>query len=97
VLRFFFPHGEENPPLVFMTTGAVLEEIDFMGKDQGHTRLLVRVGDFAWPAVFWNSSDRVGRDFGKNDKVTVLYQMEKNYFQNTETLRLSILDIKRCV
>jgi single-stranded-DNA-specific exonuclease len=97
VLKFFLPHGEDNPPLVFMTSGAVLEEIDFMGKDHGHIRLLVRGGDFAWPAVFWNSSERVGRDFGKNDKVTLLYQMEKNYFQNTETLRLSIIDIKRCV
>ncbi|MCL1818577.1 MAG: DHHA1 domain-containing protein, partial [Spirochaetaceae bacterium] len=97
VLKFFFPHGEENPPLVFMTAGAVLENIEFIGKGQEHLRVLVRAGSNAWPAVFWNSSERVGRDFSKNDKVTILYQMEKNYFQNKETLRLSILDIKRCV
>ena len=97
ILKYFFPHGEENPPLTFMTPGAVLENIEFIGKSHEHLRLLVRAGASAWPAVFWNAAERAGRDFGKNDKVNILYRMEKNYFQNKETLRLSILDIKRCV
>ncbi|MDR1179106.1 MAG: single-stranded-DNA-specific exonuclease RecJ [Spirochaetales bacterium] len=95
ILRFFAPHGEGNPALTFMTAGAVVEDITFIGKDKTHTRLLLRAGEHAWPAVFWNSADRVGKDFSKNDKVTLLYQMEKNYFQNKETLRLSVIDIKR--
>jgi single-stranded-DNA-specific exonuclease len=95
VLRFFAPHGEGNPALTFMTAGAVVEDISFIGKDKDHTRLLVRAGDYAWPAVFWNSAQRVGRDFSKNDKVDLVYQLEKNFFQNKETLRLSIIDIKR--
>ncbi|MDR1931512.1 MAG: single-stranded-DNA-specific exonuclease RecJ [Spirochaetales bacterium] len=97
LLNFFAPHGESNPVLTFMTPGVVVEDLAFIGKDQLHTRLLVRAGEYAWPAVFWNSAERVGRDFNKNDKVNLLYQLEKNYFQNKETLRLSIVDIKRCV
>jgi single-stranded-DNA-specific exonuclease len=96
IINFFAPHGEGNPALTFMTAGAVVEDLSFIGKDKDHTRLLLRAGEYAWPAVFWNSADRVGRDFNKNDKVSLLYQLEKNYFQNKETLRLSILDIKRC-
>ncbi|MDR3200003.1 MAG: single-stranded-DNA-specific exonuclease RecJ [Spirochaetales bacterium] len=97
LLDFFAPHGERNPVLTFMTPGVVVEDLSFIGKEQLHTRLLVRAGEHAWPAVFWNSAERVGRDFSKNDKVNLLYQLEKNYFQNKETLRLSIIDIKRCV
>ncbi|MDR1315714.1 MAG: single-stranded-DNA-specific exonuclease RecJ [Spirochaetales bacterium] len=95
ILRFFAPHGEGNPALTFMTAGAVVEDISFIGKDKTHTRLLLRAGEHAWPAVFWNSADRVGKDFSRNDTVNLLYQMEKNYFQNKETLRLSVIDIKR--
>ncbi len=97
VLDFFAPHGEANPPLTFLTTGAVVENVEFVGKrEQVHTRLLVRAGAHSWPAVFWNSAERVGRDFGKNDRVTIVYRVGKNYFQNKETLQLTILDIKRC-
>jgi single-stranded-DNA-specific exonuclease len=98
ILNFFAPHGENNPPLTFLTSGAVLEEIDFIGKkEQIHTRLLVRAGEHAWPAVFWDSAKRVGKDFNKNDKVNIVYQIGKNYFQNKENLQLTIIDIKRCI
>ncbi|MDR1626239.1 MAG: single-stranded-DNA-specific exonuclease RecJ [Spirochaetia bacterium] len=97
VLKFFAPHGEGNPALTFMTAGVVVEDISFIGRDKDHTRLLVRAGEHAWPAVFWNSAERVGRDFDRNDRVDILYQVEKNYFQNKETLRLAVIDIKRCV
>ncbi|MDR2589003.1 MAG: single-stranded-DNA-specific exonuclease RecJ [Spirochaetales bacterium] len=96
ILAFFAPYGKDNPPLTFLTPGVVLEELDFMGKkEQVHTRLLVRAGEHAWPAVFWNSASRVGTDFQRNDKVNIVYQVEKNFFQNRETPRLSIIDIKR--
>jgi len=97
VLDFFAPHGEAHPPLTFMTSGATVESIEFMGKrEQIHTRLLIRAGAHSWPAVFWNSADRVGRDFSQDDRVSLVYRIGKNYFQNKETLQMTILDIKRC-
>lgn len=96
-LNFFAPHGEGNPPLVFLTSDAVVENVDFVGKkEQVHTRLTIRAGEHKWPAVFWNSAERVGRDFSANDRVSIVYRIGKNYFQNKETLQLTILDIKRC-
>jgi single-stranded-DNA-specific exonuclease len=95
-LDFFAPYGELNPPLTFLTRGAAVSSVDFVGKkEQVHTKLLIKAGDFSWPAVFWNSAERVGRDFGLNDKVSIVYQIGKNYFQNKETLQLTILDIKK--
>ncbi|GAB4373485.1 MAG: single-stranded-DNA-specific exonuclease RecJ [Spirochaetales bacterium] len=95
-LEFFSPFGEENPPLVFRTSGVQIQSIDFIGrKEQTHTRLLIRTGTYAFPAVFWNSAERVGRDFSVNDTVSILYEVQKNTFQNQETLQLVILDIER--
>jgi single-stranded-DNA-specific exonuclease len=95
-LDFFSPFGEENPPLVFRTPGAQIQSIDFIGrKEQSHTRLLIRTGAYAFPAVFWNSAERVGKDFSVNDTVSIIYEVQKNTFQNQETLQLVILDIEK--
>jgi hypothetical protein len=45
--------------------------------------------------VFWNSAERVGRDFSVNDTVSIIYEVQKNTFQNQETLQLMILDIEK--
>ncbi|HOV37902.1 MAG TPA: single-stranded-DNA-specific exonuclease RecJ [Spirochaetales bacterium] len=95
-LEFFSPYGEENPPLVFHSAGVQIQSIDFIGrKEQSHTRLLIRAGSYAFPAVFWNSADRVGRDFSVNDHVNIVYELNKNNYQNKETLQLMILDLEK--
>lgn len=92
----FEPFGEENPPLVFLVQGAVLQEISLMGKtERVHVRLLVDTGNFKWPAVFWNAADRVGNDFAEGDTVSLVFRFSRNYFQNKETIQLMVLDIKR--
>jgi len=96
VIDFFAPYGEHNAPLVFLTQGVTVAGIDFVGKkEQCHTKLLIKAGEYSWPAVFWNSAERVGRDFSLNDVVNIVYQIGKNYFQNKETLQLTIIDVKR--
>jgi single-stranded-DNA-specific exonuclease len=96
VVELFKPYGERNPPLVFLSRGVKLSHIDIIGKkEQVHLKLLVEAGKYKWPAVFWNSADRVGKDFSEGDSVDIVYHISKNFFQNTETLRLNILDIKK--
>ncbi|MFQ3620500.1 MAG: single-stranded-DNA-specific exonuclease RecJ [Spirochaetales bacterium] len=95
-LDFFTPFGEDNPPLVFRTRGVQIQSIDFIGKkDLSHTRLLLRAGAYAFPSVFWNSAERVGRDFKVNDTVAIIYEVQKNNYQSKETLQLIILDIEK--
>jgi single-stranded-DNA-specific exonuclease len=97
VVELFEPYGEGCPPLVFLTRGAQVESVEVMGRRElAHLRLLLRAERFRWPAVYWNAAERAGRDFNVNDRVDVVFRLNRNYFLNTETLQLTILDLNRC-
>ncbi|MEW5813947.1 MAG: single-stranded-DNA-specific exonuclease RecJ [Spirochaetota bacterium] len=96
LVDLFEPYGEGNPSLVFLIKSARITEIELIGKqERTHVRLLLDIGKYKWPSVFWNASDRVGKDFALNDKVDLVFRLGRNYFQNTENLQLTILDIHR--
>jgi single-stranded-DNA-specific exonuclease len=96
VVENFQPYGEASPPLVFLTRGVEIEQLDIIGKQaKAHLRLLVKVDRFRWPAVYWNAAERAGRDFNLHDRVDIVFRLGRNYFQNTETLQLTILDLKQ--
>ncbi len=95
-VEMFEPYGEGNPPLVFLARGLKIASADIMGKSaQQHVRLLFDSGQYKWPGVFWRAAERVGIDFSIGDTVDVVFRLGRNYFQNTESLQLTILDIKR--
>ncbi|MGM0432181.1 MAG: single-stranded-DNA-specific exonuclease RecJ [Spirochaetota bacterium] len=90
------PYGEDHPPLQFMMRGAKLEEITLMGNnEQKHVRMLVSYGQYKWPAVFWRAGDRVGVDFTRGDTVDIVFRFGRNYYKNSETLQLTVLDIAK--
>ncbi len=90
------PYGEDHPPLLFLVRGVVIDELSIMGNtDPQHVRMLVSTGTHKWPAVFWRSADRISRDFSQGDRVDLLFRLGRNYFRNTETLQLTVLDIHR--
>ena len=95
-VEFFEPYGQGNTPLLFLLKGAKITELSLVGKtEKQHVRLLVDTGQFKWPGVFWNAAERVGRDFALNDTVDLVFRLGRNYFQNTESLQLTIVDIKK--
>ncbi|MFW6361588.1 MAG: single-stranded-DNA-specific exonuclease RecJ [Spirochaetota bacterium] len=92
----FEPYGEDNPPIIFLTRRLKISNIDLVGKgEQQHAKLLLDSGGYKWPAIFWRAGERVNRDFSLGDTVDVVFRLGRNYFQNTETSQLTILDIKR--
>jgi single-stranded-DNA-specific exonuclease len=95
VVSRFAPFGQDNPPLTFMIRGASLREVSFIGREESHCRLLLDSGNFRWPAVYWNGADRVDVDFSLNDRVDVLFEFGKNFYQNRERVQLRVLDIRR--
>ncbi len=96
VVEFFEPFGEKNPVLVFLTRKVRIESLEFIGKNEApHLKLLISGGKYRWPAVFWRAAERAGKDFDVNEEVDIVYQLGRNYFQNTDTLQLTILDIHR--
>jgi single-stranded-DNA-specific exonuclease len=95
IVEFFEPYGEGNPPLHFLTRGLLIEQLEIIGRrDAAHLKLLLGSGRFKWPAVYWNAAEKAGRDFNLHDSVDVVYRLARNYFQNTESLQLTILDLK---
>jgi single-stranded-DNA-specific exonuclease len=96
VVELFRPYGEGNPPLLFLSRKVKLRNLELIGKKElAHIRMLVETPKYRWPAIFWNSADRVDKDFSEGDTVDIVYNLSKNYFQQTETLRLNLMDVKR--
>jgi len=96
VVEDFQPYGEDSPPLVFLTRGVEIEQLDVIGRQaKAHLRLLIKADRYRWPAVYWNSADRAGRDFTVHDQADIVFRLGRNYFQNTETLQLTILDLRK--
>jgi single-stranded-DNA-specific exonuclease len=96
IVEIFEPYGEGCPPLVFLTRGARIERLEIVGRQEpAHVRMLLAVDRYKWPAVYWNAAPRAGKDFDCNDIVDIVFRLNRNYFMNTETLQLTILDLKR--
>lgn len=96
IVEQFEPYGERNPPLVFLTKGLKVLSCDLIGKKKlVHLKMLLDSGDYKWPAILWNGIDKLGTDFDVGDKVDVLYKLNKNYFNNQETIQIMVIDIVR--
>ncbi len=96
VVETFEPYGEGCPPLVFLTRGARIEQLEIVGrKDPAHVKMLLAADRYKWPAVYWNAAPLAGKEFDRNDTVDIVFRLNRNYFMNTETLQLTILDLKR--
>ncbi len=95
VVQAFEPYGQANPELRFLSRNLFLERVDFIGKDQEHLRLLLSGGGYKWPAVYWNASEAVDRDFRPQDRVDAVFEFTKNYYNGNETVQLVIVDLVR--
>jgi len=88
------PQGQEFGRVVYMATGALIEDIQFMGKGQEHVKLTLGLGNHKWPAIMWNSADRVKRDIHLRSKVDIVFNLERNFWGTNKTLQLHVLDIR---
>jgi single-stranded-DNA-specific exonuclease len=92
----FEPYGEQNGRLVFMTRGLRVADISFMGKTEvKHVKLTLDTGKHKWPAVYWQAAGKVKQDFDLEDRVDLVYTVERNWFNGTETAQLKVTDLRR--
>ena len=88
------PYGECNAPLVFFARKLEIKVMDLVGqRNGGHLKFTLDSGKNLWPAIFWNSSDRI-KEFKAGDKVNVIFRIENNYFRNKVTPQLIIQDME---
>jgi single-stranded-DNA-specific exonuclease len=67
-----------------------------MGKPEAkHVKLTVDTGKVKWPAIYWQAVDKVKRDFDKNDTVDLVFTLNRNWFNGSETPQLMVMDLKR--
>jgi single-stranded-DNA-specific exonuclease len=97
VVDCFAPFGEANPPLLFLTRGFKVVHIDLIGKkEQNHIKFLLEAGKYKWPAVFWNGVQQKNIDYPSLRNIDVVYNIRRNFYQNKETLQLSVVDLQEC-
>ncbi len=91
----FEPFGQGNPPLVFLARNVKIDNLELIGREeQKHIKLLVSSGPVRIPAVYWNGAQELGKSFNADDRVDMVFEFGKNFFQNTETVQLTVLEMK---
>ena len=91
------PFGEGNPNLVFLARSLTVKSMEIMGnRASGHLKMVLDSAGTPWPAVFWNASERAGKDVSVDDKVDVIFKIRNNFFANNNIPQLDIIDIERC-
>ncbi len=95
VVRRFEPYGQGHPEIRFLARNMVLEDLQIIGKEQDHLRLLLSGGGYKWPAVFWSAAGRARADFDLRDRVDVVFEFSKNFYNGNETIQLVVVDMRR--
>jgi single-stranded-DNA-specific exonuclease len=92
----FEPYGEKNEPLTFMARGLTVKDINLMGKTEAiHVKMMLDAGKHKWPAIYWQAAEKVKKDFDLNDSVDLVFQLNRNWYNGTETPQIIISDLKR--
>jgi single-stranded-DNA-specific exonuclease len=97
----FEPSGEQNRSLLFLSKGLAISDIQLMGKDGlKHVKLTLDTGkypprDLRWVGVYWNAANKIPADFDSGDTVDIVYNLNRNWFNGTETPQMIIRDLKR--
>lgn len=92
----FEPYGEGNEQLLFLARNMKLISADIMGKtEKQHLKLTFDCGKSKWPAIFWQSADRLNRDFVVGDKIDAVFQVGRNTFNGADTPQMILKDMKK--
>lgn len=87
----FEPYGEGFPQLQFFTQKLKIVAADIIGKsEKKHLKLTLDTGKHKWPALAWNSADRLGTEINVGDRIDVLYQISRNTFHGMESAQMII-------
>lgn len=98
LVELFEPYGEGNAPLQFLIQQADVQQVQYLpnrGSGPSHVKLLLRFGSYSWPALYWNGEHSITGVIEEGDEVDVVFRMGRNYWKQSETLQLTIVDIRK--
>jgi single-stranded-DNA-specific exonuclease len=94
------PYGKDNRELRFVVRGVTIVDAKILGKtERTHLKLTFQCGEGKsapkWPGIYWGAAERFGRDFALNDRVDVVFSVERNNFGGTESIEMNIADMEK--
>jgi single-stranded-DNA-specific exonuclease len=95
LVDLFEPYGKDNEPLTFLSKRLKVQEINFMGNEGRHVKLLLDAGKNKWPAKYWNAAEKVKVDFDAGDEVNLLFNLEHNWYRGQDNLEMTVIDLRR--
>lgn len=92
----FEPYGNENGNILFLARNLPIYSAQMVGKtEKTHLKLILDCGATKWPAMFWGAGNLLHREIETGDKIDILFNVERNTFNGTETLQLIIKDLRK--
>jgi len=89
------PYGEGFRPLLFYSRNLLIEKAELMGKEpQNHLKFLMSSDSAKFPAVFWNGAEQFQDYMSPDNRVNLLYHVNRNYYMNRETLQITVIDME---
>lgn len=95
VVDRFEPYGESNPQLTFLSRKMRIIDANIIGKIKNHLKITLSYGANKWPAMYWNSVEKLKTEFDVGDYVDVLYQITRNEYNGSITPQLIITDMHK--
>ncbi|MCX7024594.1 MAG: single-stranded-DNA-specific exonuclease RecJ [Spirochaetes bacterium] len=94
----FEPFGEANEKLVFMALDVPISGVDIVGKsDPAHLKLTLDFGTHKWPALYWEAADKLEREFSRNDRIDLVFNLSRNWWNGMEQSQLIVLDVRKSI
>jgi len=90
----FNPFGEDNPSPNFLLQGIELRNIEIVGQNSEHRRLIVGDSALSRKMIFFGAGNKV-RDIRIGDKLDVVFQLSVNQWNGQQELQMKVIDLKR--
>ena len=92
----FEPFGEENPELRFISKNLAVSDAVILGKtERQHLKIMFDCGKYKFPALFWGEAARLNNDFSVKDRLDVIFNVTRNYYNGTITPQMILLDAQK--
>ena len=98
IVDLFEPYGNENENLLFLLRNVPIYSAQIVGKtEKAHLKLMLDCGKTKWPAMYWGAGNLLHTEIETGSKVDILFNVERNSFNGTESLQLIIRDLRKSV
>ena len=88
------PTGQANPSTIFVTEDVEVGEIQTVGSNSQHQRLILQQGDTSKKFIMFNA-DKKGTELKIGDKIDIAYDVGVNEWNGNRELQLKIIDFKK--